>query len=76
MGFDPSRIPLIAHAFDEFDYALTDFGPDDVRVVDDSGERPLSALAVGKSGPFQPSSGWRGHCERHGVTASQSPLVA
>ncbi|HEX4933098.1 MAG TPA: DUF362 domain-containing protein, partial [Gemmatimonadaceae bacterium] len=32
LGYDPGRIPIVAHAFDRFRWPLTDFGAADVRV--------------------------------------------
>jgi hypothetical protein len=64
MGFDPRRIPIIAHAFDRFRYPLAPGGAD--AVVVRSGGRTLTpdeaASAFGR--PFTPPAGWRGHCER------------
>ena len=32
LGFDPARIPIVAHAFDQFPWPLTDFAAADVQV--------------------------------------------
>jgi uncharacterized protein (DUF362 family) len=63
MGFDPRRLPIIAHAFDRFRYPLASAGPERIAVhhrgatmTPDDARRALGAR-------FQPPSGWRGHCE-------------
>ncbi|HET9010210.1 MAG TPA: DUF362 domain-containing protein, partial [Gemmatimonadaceae bacterium] len=37
LGYDPSRIPIAHHAFDDFRWPLTRFGADDVQIVGDGG---------------------------------------
>jgi len=39
LGYDPSRIPIARHAFDAFHWPITDFAPDEVRLVGDGGSR-------------------------------------
>jgi uncharacterized protein (DUF362 family) len=62
MGFDPSRIPLLAHAFDP-DAALSNFHPDSIVVVTDQGTTTPRELAQQVVRPFRPAHGWIGHCE-------------
>ena len=63
MGFDPRRIPIVAHAFDRFRFPLAPCTPEDV--VIHGGGAPLSfdaaCRAFGRR--FTPPNGWRGHCE-------------
>jgi uncharacterized protein (DUF362 family) len=63
MGFDPRRIPIIAHAFDRFRYPLT--GADPERIVVRNGGEALTWRAARRAfgAPFTPPGGWRGHCE-------------
>lgn len=43
LGYDPSRIPIVAHAFDRFPWPLTDFTADEVAVTGALGDGPASA---------------------------------
>jgi uncharacterized protein (DUF362 family) len=63
MGFDPRRVPIIAHAFDAFRFPLAPCAPEDVVVR--HGGRGLSAAAARRllGRRFVPPRGWRGHCE-------------
>jgi uncharacterized protein (DUF362 family) len=63
MGFDPRRIPIIAHAFDTIRFPLASCAPGDV-VVHHQG-RALTTAAAQRAlgGRFTPPIGWRGHCE-------------
>lgn len=63
MGFDPTRLPIVARAFDAFRWPLASFDPASVRVRCDGA--PIALADVWKLGkPFQPPSGWTGHVER------------
>ena len=63
MGFDPRRIPIVAHAFDRVRFRSRRARPSDIVVR--SGGAALTfeeaCRAFGKH--FTPPSGWRGHCE-------------
>ena len=65
MGFDPSRVPQLAHAFDPHSMALADFPYDAIRLV--SNERAwsgsLEGLAPGSTFHFRPHFGWVGQIE-------------
>jgi uncharacterized protein (DUF362 family) len=63
MGFDPRRVPIVAHAFDAFRFPLAPCTPDAV-VVRHRG-RALTTAAAQRAlgGRFTPPIGWRGHCE-------------
>ncbi|HWJ55640.1 MAG TPA: DUF362 domain-containing protein [Vicinamibacterales bacterium] len=63
IGFDPRRIPIVAHAFDRVRFPVAPCAPGDIVVR--SGGRALTfddaCRAFGKR--LTPPSGWRGHCE-------------
>jgi uncharacterized protein (DUF362 family) len=63
MGFDPRRVPIVAHAFDQFRFPVAPCAPEDV-VVRHRG-RTLTTAAARRTlgGRFTPPVGWRGHCE-------------
>lgn len=44
LGYAPERIPITAHAFDEFRWPLTDFLPADVRIRGALGDGPAALL--------------------------------
>jgi uncharacterized protein (DUF362 family) len=46
LGYDPDRIPIVRHAFDEFRWALVDFSSSEVAVVDAGTGESLSAAAL------------------------------
>jgi hypothetical protein len=63
MGFDPEKIPLIREAFGRFNYPLTDFSPEAVRVWIADREKSRQDILPFEGRPFLPSRGWQGHCE-------------
>jgi uncharacterized protein (DUF362 family) len=63
MGFDPSRIPLTAGAFEAHAYSLASFQPEDIAVNFDGKHVSIGDVAANYSNPFRPPEGWRGHCE-------------
>jgi uncharacterized protein (DUF362 family) len=63
MGFDPRRIPIVAHAFDAFRYPLAPCAPEDVRVRHQGRTLTTAAAQRALGGRFTPPIGWRGHCE-------------
>ncbi len=66
MGFDPARIPIVAHAFDEGRFPLAPCEPGDI-VVRNGGDRlTVDAACRAFGARFTPPGGWRGHCERVG----------
>ena len=63
MGFDPRRIPIVAHAFDRFRFPLAPCAPDDVVVRSGGATLTFDAACRAFGRHFTPPSGWRGHCE-------------
>ncbi len=63
MGFDPRRIPLVQHAFDNFEWPLTAFDQEEVRVLTQDGEISEDELKPALPLAFHPPAGWVGHCE-------------
>lgn len=63
MGFDPRRIPIVAHAFDHVRFPLAPCAPDDVVVRSGGATLTFDAACRAFGGSFTPPSGWRGHCE-------------
>jgi uncharacterized protein (DUF362 family) len=62
MGFDPMKVPIVREAFGAFPMPLVDFAPSEIAVNLNGTVVPASELRpFGR--PFQPPSGWRGHCE-------------
>lgn len=59
LGYDPSRIPIVAHAFDRFHWPLVDFAASDVRVAGDLGEGPADAHATRTGPAVHYPAGWR-----------------
>jgi hypothetical protein len=62
MGYDYSRIPLIAQAFGSFDYPLCYFRPADIRMVTTDGISRLAQIRPVLGRPFRPPKGWGDHC--------------
>ncbi len=60
LGYDPARIPIVAHAFDRFRWPLTDYAGDDVRLTGALGDGPASAVvdAQGLPVPAHYPAGW------------------
>ena len=63
MGFDPRRIPIVAHAFDRFRFPLAPCAPDDIVVRSGGAALTFDAACHAFGAQFTPPSGWRGHCE-------------
>ncbi len=63
MGFDPEKIPLIREAFGRFNYPLTDFMPQSIRVWDGGADRSSQDIFPFEGRAFLPARGWQGHCE-------------
>jgi uncharacterized protein (DUF362 family) len=66
MGFDPSRIPTIYHAFSEHPLPIARGAWGDVDLVSDRAEwrRPLAAIEPSATPAFRPHFGWVGILER------------
>jgi len=64
MGFDPMKIPCIAHAFAIKNHPLCDYPYEAVCAVIDGVEFALHKLPREKIVPFEPQFGWKGHIER------------
>lgn len=63
MGFDWSRIPVVRNAFGDFKYPLCRFKPEEVEICFE-GQRLRQPWSCLNRKPFDPPSGWAGHCER------------
>lgn len=61
LGYDPARIPIVAHAFDRFRWPLTDFAADEVQVTGVLGEGPAASQvhAATDAVDMQYPAGWR-----------------
>ena len=64
MGFDPKKIPTIAHAFQVQQFPLCDFSLEDIRVTLAGNDFYLSDLPANAIVPCEPQFGWKGHIER------------
>ena len=64
MGFDPQKIPTIAHAFQVQQFPLCDFSLEDIRVTLAGNDFHLSDLPANAIVPCEPQFGWKGHIER------------
>lgn len=60
IGFDPSSVPIVAHAFAEHRWPIATSPLDDLRVNDArvGAELPLSKVAPAVPGGFKPHFGW------------------
>ena len=63
LGMDPSRLPLVRHAFDSVRHPIAEFGPDEIRVHLDGRDASPSELLATVGRRVKLASGWRGHCE-------------
>ncbi len=64
MGFDPRRVPIVAHAFDPMRFPIAPGAPDDLVIRSDGTTFTFDEACRAFGGRFMPPSGWRGHCER------------
>ena len=64
MGFDYSKIPIVAQAFGSFEYALCHFTPADIRVIMPQRVQCIEEVGPILGRPFRAPEGWRRHCER------------
>ena len=71
MGFDPRRIPIVAHAFDRFRFPLAPCPPDDVVVRSGGAVLTFEAACRTFGRHFAPPGGWRGHCELVAASADE-----
>ncbi len=62
MGFDYSKIALIAQAFGSFTYPLCDFGPADIGVLTSQGIASIDQVRPILGRPFRPPQGWKDQC--------------
>ncbi|MGQ0764470.1 MAG: DUF362 domain-containing protein [Gemmatimonadota bacterium] len=58
LGYDPFRIPIVAHAFDRFRWPLTDFAPEDVRVEGTLGQGRAVDLSPAPGTHVNYPEGW------------------
>jgi uncharacterized protein (DUF362 family) len=75
MGFDPRRIPIVAHAFDEMRFPLAPCAPEAIGVHSGGDTLSVDAACRAFGARFAPPAGWRGHCERErdGDSDPESP---
>jgi uncharacterized protein (DUF362 family) len=61
LGYDPSRIPVVRHAFDRFPWPLTSFTADEIDLVGGWGSSIATAVLQPEAGPIVPTTypaGW------------------
>ena len=61
LGYDPSRIPVVRHAFDRFPWPLTSFIADEIDLVGGWGSSIATAVLQPEAGPIVPTTypvGW------------------
>lgn len=63
MGFEPRRIPIVAHAFDDFAYPIADFAPESIEAILDGARVAEDRLSPFDGRAFRPADGWVGHVE-------------
>lgn len=65
MGFDPSRIPLVAHAFESHCWPIATAPMDEILVLDGrlGQEIPSAAVTTALGRAFIPHFGWRDHLD-------------
>ncbi len=64
MGFDPRRVPIVAHAFERRRFPMASGAPDDVVIRHAGATLTFDEACRAFGRRFTPPSGWRGHCER------------
>lgn len=71
LGYDPARIPIIAHAFDRFRWPLTDFTPGDVQVSGALGDGEAAERVSAAIDPAEVHypAGWRDAVAAQATTA-------
>lgn len=74
MGFDPRKIALLREAFGKFEYPLTDFLPEQVRVWLEDSEKSANEIFPFGGRAFVPPHGWQGHCELDQPSKSHSEV--
>lgn len=63
MGFDPRRVPIVAHAFDPMRFPIAQGTPEDIVIRKDGATHTFEEICQAIGGRFTASHGWRGHCE-------------
>lgn len=66
MGFDWKKIPLVAHAFDQFRFPLTSARPDAVKLCLEGREYSQGEICEQLTIRCKPAPGWAGHIELAG----------
>jgi uncharacterized protein (DUF362 family) len=64
MGFDPLKIPSIAHAFQVQKYPLCDFALTEILISVAENTYTMANLPSALIIPFEPQFGWKGHIEQ------------
>ncbi len=72
MGFDPRRIPIVAHAFDDVRFPIAPCAPDEIVVRSGGATLTVEAAWHAFGARFAPPAGWRGHCERVTQTETET----
>jgi hypothetical protein len=62
VGFDHSKIPIIAHAYSDMEFPLVDFAPSELAVETRSGMLTFDELKAFFN--FKAPAGWKGHIEK------------
>jgi hypothetical protein len=70
MGYNPSLIPIVSHAFDRFKWPLVSFSPDAVEVVGAFRAAGVGALTFAAPGDVRYPAGWRDAVAPPGPIAS------
>lgn len=72
LGFDPDRIPTIAHSFRCESFPLAEWGWRDVRVMTTSTAASVALADLDRqmTPRFTPHFGWQGHIERDGESTT------
>ena len=61
LGFDPRRVPVVSHAFDELTWPLTAFPADEIALVGEWDEGVAKRIRNPRGGPMRPTiypAGW------------------
>ena len=61
LGYEPAKIPIVAHAWERFRWPITSFGPGEVRLEGDAGEGAAVELIDPEALPYSVDHpiGWR-----------------
>jgi uncharacterized protein (DUF362 family) len=71
MGWDPRKVPIVREAFGAFQWPLASFTPDRIRVRLEDRELAAEEVFPVNGCTFEPSRGWRNHCELEILSCSR-----